>query len=367
MATEPTYGYVIADYLEPLGGGRYRDPRTGLVFRATATGLVVDTGAAPAAPAPVPAPAAPAPAASVAAPVSGAIGTTGTSGQGWMVTEAQLQIAALAQQDKQFTAEQARLAQQHADQMALAREQLAAEERQSQAEIAARRDLTAMEIAARREEGEANRALQRWLFEQEKQLRTMGMALEAATASGYIPQALADQLGIQAGPTLEAQQVAWARFMDAMNLAANPRNLPAYFYLQQGIQPPAGVQTGEAPVPFIQALATDQGLPVSNIGANMGAISQAAREFTAQQLAAMPPLFQEESLNPQALASIGGTSQQTQFALGNLGALSGQQGQPSLSFLGSLNLPQLTSQQPGQSVGHSLLSQLIPTLQFGGM
>ena len=185
----------------------------------------------------------------------------------------------------------------HADRMALAREQLASEAGANAARIGE----SAADRAQRSADNAANRELQRALAEMEKETRTLAIMLDAAQASGYIPQGLASKLGMKPGPTLQMQQFAWTRFMDAMKMASNPRDIVSSLFLQHGIQPSEG-----APIPFLQALATGQPLPETNIGANQAAIGQAAREFTARQLGAMPSLVQGEAINPEAFAPIGG-------------------------------------------------------------
>ncbi|MBI3334786.1 hypothetical protein HYZ97_04840, partial [Candidatus Pacearchaeota archaeon] len=151
-----------------------------------------------------------------------------------------------------------------------------------------------------------NNETQMKIANMQEKLERLGMSLNAAQASGYIPASLAKELGIPAGPTLESQKVAWGRFMDAMTtFVQNPRNIVGYMSLVHGMSPEGDINK---PIPFLAGLSGQlQNVPSPNIGANQAAISQNAREFAAVQAEGIPPLFTNEQLNPQALGPMGGT------------------------------------------------------------
>lgn len=186
---------------------------------------------------------------------------------------------------------------QFGEQMKLAREQMARDDARLQAQLAE----SGADRASRERMHAESLANQRQLAEMEDKTRRLSISLQAAVDSGFIPESLAKQLGIQGGPTLEGQKFAWDRFMQALDKASKPTHLPSFLMLQHGVQYDAN-----KPIPFLDALANAQKLPVSQISGNQEAISSTARNWMADQLEAMPPTFQNERINPNAIAPVAG-------------------------------------------------------------
>lgn len=199
------------------------------------------------------------------------------------------------------------------DEVALMREQMAQSASEGAANRAMAMQTTQMEIANRLAIAQMDRDTRLEIAHIQENLEKLGFALNASISTGYIPGALANQLGIKPGPTLEAQDLAWKRFMEAMStFASNPRNIVGYLSLTHGISPSGDIN---APVPFLAALSGQQeNVPQTNIGANQEAISTNAREFAASQAAAIPPMFTDEQLNPAALQPIAGVGLNAQLA-----------------------------------------------------
>ena len=188
------------------------------------------------------------------------------------------------------------------EQNALAAQELAANAAARSADAAYRSQALAQDAA----QFQARMALDEKLAAMQERMGKLRAGLDASIATGYIPSGLAKELGIAGGPTLEAQDVAWKRFMDAYQIASNPRNLPGYLNLIEGVDPgSAAAQAAGAVPPFLAALAAGKVPTQPLTSGREQAISQNARTFTAGLLEKIPPMFTNEQLNPQAFAPVG--------------------------------------------------------------